>query len=185
MKNIVIIAPNDIYQPPSPTLTGKQHLTKTIDYFNLLIQKTLLSLQKYKQLDIIGANDLNSSTQQLEQLYFKLENNNLLLKNKQNFTKIKSNLDIIRDDISSIFKNYGTENIRDVLNLSFSDEYINTSTWDKEKYKLIEKYFHPINFKNIKWKNDNKTQNNKPIDKNKIVEDFIIVDNASNRDAVE
>ena len=185
MKNIIINVENDISHPSSPTLTIKQQLFGTIEYFNLLIQKTLLSLQKYKQLDIIGANDLNTSTQHLEQLYLKLANNNLLLKNKQNFTKIKTNLDIIRDDISSIFKNYGTENIRDVLNVSFSDEYINTATWDKEKYKLIEKYFHPINFKNIKWKTDNKIQNKKPIEKHKIVEDFVIVDNAVNLDAFD
>jgi len=87
MKNIIIHPNSNKSVPPSPSTTIKTQLEETIEYFNLLIQKTLLSIQKYKQLDIIGANELNTATQNLEHLYVELSNNLILLKNKQNTNK--------------------------------------------------------------------------------------------------
>jgi len=68
MKNTIISSNSNKNIPPSPSTTIKSQLEGTIEYFNLLIQKTLLSIQKYKQLDIIGANELNTATQNLEHL---------------------------------------------------------------------------------------------------------------------
>jgi hypothetical protein len=45
-----------------------------------LIQRTLISIQKYKQLELIGINEFNQGTQQLENLYKELYNNKVLLK---------------------------------------------------------------------------------------------------------
>ena len=50
---------------------------------------------------------------------------------------------------------------------------------DRLKYNLLEKYFHPINFKIIDWKKDRQFHH-KNIEKNKIIEDFSIVENADN-----
>ena len=66
------------------------HLRNTIHYFQSLIQKTILSLQKYKQLDIIGANELNIATKSLETLYIESTNNLLLLKTKQKRSVLKT-----------------------------------------------------------------------------------------------
>uniref|UniRef100_A0A6C0CJN2 Lon proteolytic domain-containing protein n=1 Tax=viral metagenome TaxID=1070528 RepID=A0A6C0CJN2_9ZZZZ len=185
MKNTIISTNNNDIIPPSPSMTIKSHLQESIDYFNNLIQKTLLSVQKYKLLDIIGANELNTATQQLEHIYMMLSNNSILLKNKQNINKVKSNLDTIRNDINNIFNNYGTENMRDLLNIVYGDEYITAMDWDCNKYNLIETYVHPINFKVIPWKNDRKNYSDKILEKNKIIEDFIIVEKSNNLDCFD
>lgn len=178
-------------------------LRDTIHYFQSLIQKTILSLQRYKQLDIIGANELNLATKTLETLYIETTNNLLLLKTKTNSSKVGSNIDIIRNDISSIFKQIGTTNIHDLLNVVYGDGYLNTVCWNTDKYKLIEQYFHPISFKLINWVSDkplNKTEMydenvvlaiNNPthdittIEKNKIVEDSTIVEKSLNLDCFD
>lgn len=189
MKNIIISSNNNNNNnkiiSPSPSLTNKKQLEETIEYFNLLIQKTLLAIQKYKKLDIIGANELNTVTQNLENLYIELSNNLILLKNKQNTNKVKNNLEIIRTDLYSIFKSYGTENIRDLLNIVYGDEYINSMDWDVNKYQLIESYVHPINFKVMSWKTDRKNYSDKLLEKNKIIEDFIIVEKSNNLDCYD
>jgi hypothetical protein len=47
-------------------------------------------------------------------------------------------------------------------------------------------FFHPINFKSLNWKNDKKSAtNDKLIQKNKIVEDFVIVEKSSNLDCFD
>ena len=75
---------------------------------------------------------------------------------------------------------YGTENIQDLLNICYGDDYINTIKWDNSKYQVIEKYFHPINFKIMPWKQETTRDTSKSIEKNKIIEDFVIVEKADN-----
>ena len=155
-------------------------LNTQIKYLHELIQKTLISIQKYKQLDIIGANELNQGISNLEKLYHELSNNKILLKSKGNISKIKVNLEVIRNDLHSVFKMYGTESIHDLLNVVFGDNYLSTINWDKEKYSLIEKYFHPINFKTMTWKIERKNNSNEIVEKNKIVDDYMIVEKSNN-----
>lgn len=180
MKNI-IISKNQGLSDPKPKNNANIHTHEnTIQYFQELIQKTIISVQKYKQLDILGANELNIATQSLEKLYIELSNNVILLKQKSNINKVKSNLEQIRNDLSNIFKHYGTENIQDLLNICYGDDYIKHTQWNKDKYYLLEKYFHPINFKIMPWKNEKKHTDSKIIEKNKMVEDFIIVEQSDN-----
>jgi len=185
MKNTIIMPNSNITPTHSPSITTKHNLEISIEYFNNLIQKTLLSIQKYKLLDIIGANELNNTTQLLESLYVKLSNNLLLTKNKQNLSKVKKNLVSIRDELYIIFKNYGTENMRDLLNVVYGDEYINSMSWNIDKYKLIESYVHPINFKVISWKIERNNNSTYVLEKNKIIEDFIIVERSNNLDCFD
>ena len=86
MKNIIIsqngIGKSNTVEIPSNT-DEKGSIDAQLQYFHILIQKTLLSVQKYKQLDIIGANELNQATHNLEKRYVEISNCILLLK-KQN-----------------------------------------------------------------------------------------------------
>ena len=182
MKNIIISENNNggTVKPTQSPL--RKTLENTIDYFQQLIQKTIISIQKYKQLDVLGANELNIATQTLEKIYIELSSNTILVKNKSNITNVSKNLDEIRNELNTIFKLYGTENIQDLLNICYGDDYINTIKWDNSKYQVIEKYFHPINFKIMPWKQDTKrdSDSSKSIEKNKIIEDFVIVEKADN-----
>lgn len=194
MKNIIISQNNNTNDSVDPKIVLKNTLKvaeNTIHYFHGLIQKSLLAIQKYKQLDILGANELNIAINQLESLFAELSNNILLLKNKSNLNTVSANLENIRNDMNNIFKLYGTENIHDLLNIAFGDYYLKSINWDNNnKYNLIEKYFHPINFKIIPWKTD------KPpsaaggavqfdIEKTKQVDDYTIVEKSNNLDCFD
>ena len=183
MKNI-IISGNNIICPENKQNHLQSKLENAIEYFHHLIQKTIISIQKYKQLDILGANELNLATHNLEKIYFDLSSNLVLLKQKNNIEKVTINLEDIRTELTNIFRLYGTENIHDLLNVCYGDEYISNIVWDNNKYKLLEKYFHPINFKIIPWRKERQF-NHKNIEKNKIVEDLSIVENADNLDCFD
>ena len=69
MKNIVITQNTGDTKSKTgipPNIDDKASLDNQIQYFHNLVQTTLLSIQRYKQLDIIGANELNQATQNLE-----------------------------------------------------------------------------------------------------------------------
>jgi len=184
MKNIIINGNNKTECPKNKQNHIQSKLENAIEYFHHLIQKTIISIQKYKQLDILGANELNLATHNLEKIYFDLSSNLVLLKQKNNIEKVTINLEDIRTELTNIFRLYGTENIHDLLNVCYGDEYINNIVWDNNKYKLLETYFHPINFKIIPWRKERQF-NHKNIEKNKIVEDLSIVENADNLDCFD
>ena len=179
MKNIIISGNNKDGCPKSKQNHLRTKLDNAIEYFHQIIQKTIISIQKYKQLDVLGANELNIATHNLEKIYFELSSNQVLLKQKNNIEKVTINLDNIRNELINIFRLYGTENIHDLLNICYGDEYVSNIEWDNNKYNLLEKYFHPINFKIIPWKSERQFTH-KNIEKNKIIEDFSIVENADN-----
>ena len=185
MKNIIISGNNN-------GVGGeKRIIEEKIQYFHQLVQKTLLSIQKYKQQDVIGANELNQGIQTLERLYVELSSNRLLLKNKTNYSTITANLETIRTELSTVFKLYGTENISDLLNVVFGDSYLSSICNDTKnvnktnKYSILEKHFHPIQFKLISWKHDRTCDSGKPIEKNKIVDDLCIVDKSDDLDCFD
>ena len=157
----------------------------TIEYFQQLVQKTILSVQKYKQLHILGANELNIATFKLETIYTELSNlSNLLIIITDNTDVISTlqKLNEIRKELNTIFKLYGTENILDLLNICYGDDYTHNTLWDNNKYQLIETYFHPINFKIMPWKPDKSEikPKNICIEKNKNTDDVIIVEKSDN-----
>ena len=184
MKNKIINDTNNIILSKTKQNHLQSKLENAIEYFHHLIQKTIISIQKYKQLDILGANELNLATHNLEKIYFDLSSNLVLLKQKNNIENVTINLEDIRTELTNIFRLYGTENIHDLLNVCYGDEYISNIVWDNNKYKLLEKYFHPINFKIIPWRKERQF-NHKNIEKNKIVEDLSIVENADNLDCFD
>jgi ATP-dependent Lon protease len=172
MKNI-IIADNNTHNQQ------KNKLENTIHYFHELIQKTIIAIQKYKQYDVLGANELNIATQSLESHYIDLTNNYAMLKKKDNIKTVSSNITEIRNNLNNIFRLYGTESIQDLLNVCFGDNYVNNIKWDNNKYILLEKYFHPSSFKTIPW-NNTTVHGKKGIEKNKLVEDFVIAESSDN-----
>ena len=172
---------------------------ETIHYFQNLIQKTILAIECYKKANIIGANDLSSATNTMEMLYTELSNNLILLKTESDFDTVQLNLDTIRVDIGNVFKQYGTEHICDLINIIFGDDFLSSVHWDNSKYLLLDKYFHPINFKIIPWTTENhpmydkSTEDNDAseydksshIEKNKIVEESTIVEKSINLDCFD
>ena len=132
----------------------------TTDYINNVIKQTHISIQKYKLLGIYNSNDLNVCSGALDIIQDQLLDYN-------NYS-----IDKVKEDIIILFKSYGTNDLLDLLNMTFGFNYINkyVSQENKEKMTSILKYSHPISCKIITW--DKKVKKTK----NKILEDLVYTD---------
>jgi ATP-dependent Lon protease len=145
------------------TLDFDNLISKKIDFFKDIIQKTLLYIQKNKTLDILGVSDVVICLDKLTELNDKL---NEITKTSSS-ENIITTLQTINNDLSSIIKNYGTESLNDLLFICFGNNKI-TNESDLCKFELLQKYFHPTGYKvlNLKdySKNKNKTSDDLEID---------------------
>ena len=158
--------------------------TKKISTFQAMITNTILAIQQYKTKDIIGASELNVCIQGLEGLYTELNILKVMVESNEkhiDFDEILTRLQKINNELSSIFRNFGTHNIEDLIAVAFASDFIKKTITEenKDKYELIQKYVHPISYKAMTWK-DNDEENKKTLAKNRIVEDFMIVESAQN-----
>ena len=157
---------------------------KKINIFQEMITNTILSAQQYKVKDIIGASELNVCIQGLESLYQELNTIMLMVHDEKfiDFDDIITRLQKINNELSSIFRNFGTMYIEDLITVAFSSDFIEKTlnNDNKSKYEIIKKYVHPISYKAMTWKEKDSKKNSKKLAKNRIVEDFMIVESAKN-----
>jgi ATP-dependent Lon protease len=148
VKNENIIKQNDVTSV----------IDKKIEFFKDVVQKTILHVQKNKVLDILGISDVNTCIERLTDLSKKIKELFELNTKKTDTDILIANLQIINNELSSLFKNYGTNSFEDLLLVCFGN---NNKIADKEddliKLDLIYKYFHPTNYKII-VKKDGKTK---------------------------
>lgn len=170
-------------QSTHTSISISQMIEKKIIYLQNIITKTLLSVQKYKNFDIIGANEYNTCVQSLENIFSTLDDmlypiqNNQSFDNEQHINKLQE----VTIEMSGLFKTFGTDNIEDLITICFGSEFIKTILKKKElynKYILMKRYVHPIGYKSILWK-DGQKKNKNILHKNRIVEDFMIVESSS------
>jgi ATP-dependent Lon protease len=177
-------------------------LKEKILSFQKIITSTILSAQKYKLLDIISANELNHNVSQLENMFFKLNGMMIVIKDKLNvdMDSLTDKLQDINDQLSSIFKSIGTDKLEDFIKICLGNNYINKYINNSKllnKYEIFLQYLHPINYKVLNWKvqdkkskkpSDNETNDKsekKYIQRNRIVEDFMIVEHSENLDCFD
>jgi ATP-dependent Lon protease len=169
-----------------------------IESFQNIIKKTILGIQKYKYLDVLGVNEINICIQALEKIYSEL-NEIFLVVNSEYDTSLQnsfiSKLQEINNELSSILKNFGTFDLDDLITICFGSEFINSIVNDtnKDKYDILKKYVHPIGYKVMVWK-ESKIKDNKDskdtkkkvlLGKNKIIEDHSIVEMSENFDCFD
>jgi endopeptidase La len=147
-------------------------------------------------LDIISANELNLCIGNLENQFTILMGllNKLVQNSKVDLDFFADKLQEINDELASIFKSYGTHSFIDLIKICLGNDYIikqiNTQAL-MNKYEIITHFVHPISYKIINWKNDKNEKNkekqteNKIIHKNRIVEDFMIVETSENLDCFD
>jgi ATP-dependent Lon protease len=118
-------------------------------FFQDVIQKTILHVQKNKILDIIGVSEVNGCINTLFELSKKIKDiNDVSIKN--NTDNVINILQSVNNDLSSLFKIFGTESFEDLLWICFGNNSVNTyaiSDMDKHKFELLKKYFHPTSYK--------------------------------------
>jgi ATP-dependent Lon protease len=159
-----------------------------------IIKRTILSSQRYKVLDIFGANELNVCVNSLETMFSTLR---ALLVHIDEGVKIDEDemirvLQDITNDLSSLFRTFGTHSVEDLILVCFGAEFAHKNFTKKSvvsKYDVMRRYVHPISYKVINWKTDNKnvcvSPKRRVLQKNRIIEDFMIVETGQNFDCFD
>jgi len=181
MKNI------KIQQMPEEISTKKDIIdffNNKINCFRKMILYTLLGVQKYKILNFFSAKEFNLCIQGLETISDHLNNISILVKTAQHDQEeILNRLQIINNELSQIFRSYGTLHIKDLLKVCFGVKYEETIL-NKDKYRLIKQFVHPIGYKTMDWKKKGSISPKK-LAKNRIVEDYMIVETAKTLDGFD
>jgi ATP-dependent Lon protease len=132
-------------------------IEKKILFFQDVIQKTILHTQKNKMLDIFGISEVNSCINTLFDLSKKIKDISEVTVNS-NTDGIINVLQNVNNELSSLFKNFGTDSFEDLLWICFGNNSVNAyaiSDMDKHKFELLKKYFHPTGYKILSQKKDN------------------------------
>ena len=180
-------------------------INERIDILKNIVINTIISLNDYKKKDILLFNDTVTNTKTLKNIFLNLDklkskildkiltNDNendisLCQKNDNEFIEnIIDNLQNITTELSNLFRLIGTKNINDLFFICFGSNFIKSLLLQKSylinsKYYIISQFLHPIDYKIIKWKSNH---NVKHIRKNRIVEDFSIVENSDSFDCFD
>jgi ATP-dependent Lon protease len=121
-------------------------IERKFNFFKDVIQKTIIHVQKNKIFDILGISDVGNCIERLGELSKKICEFSEI-KNKKCETLING-LQFVNNELSSLFKNYGTENLEDLISICFgSNNKIPTDETDIDKFELLKKYFHPTSYK--------------------------------------
>ena len=149
-----------------------QLIEKKIEFFKDIIQKTIIHVQKNKFLDILGISDVGICIERLGEISKKIE---ALINNKNNTELLINNLQNINNELSSLLKNYGTENLEDLLLICFgNNSKLISDDIENDKYDLLKKYFHPTSYK-LLYKKDDKLSNDYS-NKSEIIKNFSCYD---------
>jgi ATP-dependent Lon protease len=136
-KDMKYLKPNDIQ-----LLMEKKRV-----FFNDIIQKTMLSVQKNKLYDILGVNDVVTCMNTLNKIQEKIKKLPGTIDANNTETTINQ-LQTINNDLSGILKSYGTESLEDVLMICFGSNHFTIYTEEEtNKYELLKRYFHPTSYK--------------------------------------
>lgn len=124
-------------------------IDKKIVFFQDIIQKTILYVQKNKILDILGVSDVNNCINTLIELSKQI---NMFVEksNSKDSDLLINSLQNINNELSSLFKCFGTESFEDLLWICFGNNSMSSYTSnenDRCKFELLQKYFHPTGYR--------------------------------------
>jgi ATP-dependent Lon protease len=128
-------------------------IDKKVKFFDDVIQKTILHVQKNKHMDILGIGEVNTCIERLGELSMKIKE---IHKGNPSTDATINELQIINNELSCILKVYGTESLDDLLLICFGNNN-NKLTFDdveSSKLDLLKKYFHPTSYKVVGKKED-------------------------------
>ena len=126
-------------------------LEKKYTFFQDIIKKTTIHVQKCKFMDIIGISDVHKCINLLKTTYDHLEE---LYLHRETYASgaIMQTLQSINVELSSILRTYGTESLEDLILVCVGTGPIMNNTSDS-KFFLLKKYFHPTSYSVISYKN--------------------------------
>ena len=161
MKKINSTEHIKITQKPKISNDMTSLIHKKVHFFQDVIQKTFLYVHKNKTLDILGISDVNNCINTLFLLNKQLKDLLLSLENSSDVASdyIINELQNINNELSILFKSYGTDSLDDLLSICFGNNTVDMKTiseTDILKLELLKKYVHPISYKIIVPKKENK-----------------------------
>ena len=129
-------------------------LSEKHDMFLEILQRTLISVNLLKQMDILSTSNLAICNDCIE-LIFKKINESKKNINSKNINEKVSLLQDVNSEISSLFKKYGCKNLTDFITVCFDKNYLDNNVTSEESglLEVLIKLFHPINYKSILWSN--------------------------------
>jgi hypothetical protein len=133
---------------------------------------TINSINNTKKYELFSISEINVCTEKINELFIKT---NKIIENKYDSQLAIEELQVIINNLSILLSNYGTQYLDELLYVVFGSEF-NKFNFENDilddKYKLLKKYFHPIGFKTIKWKENHKFKklNENEICSNKITD---------------
>jgi len=165
-------------------------IAKKMLFFQDIIQKTILHVQKNKMLDIVGISEVNNCINTLFTLSKKIKEINEIPITVSNTDNIVNVLQNINNELSSLFKLFGTESFEDLLWICFGNNSVKTyaiSDMEMDKFELLKKYFHPTSYKVLGAKKvdfDSQQDKNEKQEKVKI-DDCGLTEKSKNLDIAE
>jgi len=146
--------------------------------FKEIIQRTMVAVNDYNKSDIITSSSLSICNDCLELLFKKLKSINYDDINSNNFNSKLETLQTINNDLSSVFKKYGTQNLSDFMEICLDKNYLEMNVNDQYTghVDLLIKFFNPISYKSIIWSNIPSEMDNE----SHLMEDFLITKNSTN-----
>jgi ATP-dependent Lon protease len=148
--------------------------------FKNIIQQTMISANHYKSLNIISSSNLSICNDCLELLFKKLKTIDYKNISAENFNYKLEILQTINNDLSSVFKKYGTHTLTDFMEICLDKNYIESNVPQQQQQQdhvnLLLKFFQPINYKSILWSNIPDDINNE----SPLMEDFVLAKNSTN-----
>jgi ATP-dependent Lon protease len=159
-------------------------IDKKIFFFQDVIQKTILYAQKNKILEILGVSELNNCIQSLHELSNKIHKVSCKPISSTNKDELVDFLQVINNELSIIFKSFGTDSLEDLICVCFGNNNVNIiNEVEKNKLELLKKYFHPTSYKIILKKQDD-DKNNKIISNKNIIDDSKLNEFSNNLESV-
>lgn len=154
MSEKSLVNKKEIYQQQSNDVLPL--VERKIEFFKDIIQKTIIHVQKNKNLEILGISDVSSCIDKMSEISKKIEE--ICNLKKTNTDNIINSLQFINNELSSLLKTYGTENLEDLLLICFgNNNKITTDILEIYKFDLLKKYFHPTSYKVVVKKDENDT----------------------------
>ena len=146
-----------------------------------VVQRTIVCAQRNKTSDVLGGNEVKSCLDSLQRIFSKLGDIDRNATTK-NTSALVEDLQRVTNDVSSVFRSYGTDYLEDLLSVCFGSDYAtsvhNTSSKQYfDKFELLLKHSHPIGYRILAWKPESNGTTSY-IKKNRIVDDYGIAEEA-------
>jgi ATP-dependent Lon protease len=134
------------------------------NYFQDVIQRTILSVQTNKTLGIINVGEVSTCLAALLELTNKLQTKD------NNIDNCVVTLQSVNNDLSILFKQYGTNLLEDFLSICFGSNYmslLNLSEYEKSRFEILKSTFHPTSYKVLNNIEEKDKEEKKDDDKDK------------------